>query len=149
MNLLLRTLTAALLTLSLAACQATAPLASASPGASSPEALGEQFIAFYDAGDIDGLMTLYEDGAVFTTRSAVHTGSDDVRAVLQNYLDSGLKLDFHEKVSFVSGEIALVQNRWTVRGTENGGVTVEVARQQPDGTWKYVIDSPDGEELVR
>lgn len=28
------------------------------------------------------------------------------------------------------------------------GVTVEIARKQTDGRWKYVIDSPDGAALL-
>jgi hypothetical protein len=28
------------------------------------------------------------------------------------------------------------------------GATAEVLRSQPDGTWKFVIDNPDGPALI-
>ena len=46
----------------------------------------------------------------------------------------------------VHGEIALLSNRWTMRigDDEMSATSAEVARRQPDGTWRYVIDNPDG-----
>ena len=37
-------------------------------------------------------------------------------------------------------------NRWTARIGDDkmSAVTAEVARRQPDGTWRYLIDNPDG-----
>jgi len=36
------------------------------------------------------------------------------------------------------GELALTSTRLA-----DGTVTVEVARRQPDGTWRWVLDQPD------
>jgi ketosteroid isomerase-like protein len=43
------------------------------------------------------------------------------------------------------GELALLSNRWwmTIGDLELSAATAEVARRQPDGTWKYAIDNPD------
>ncbi len=109
------------------------------------------FAERFATGDIDGLLELYEEGAVFPTHHTIARGDDQIRAVLQGYVDSGAKLRFDRQVAFETGDIALVQNAWTltmVSGEEATGVTVEIARRQPDGPWKYVIDSPDGAALL-
>lgn len=105
----------------------------------------------FAAGDIDGLLELYENDAVFPNHHTTARGPEQIRAVLQGYIDSGAKLEFDGQVAFECGDLALVQNGWkltTVAGDEVTGTTVEVARRQPDGLWKYVIDSPDGAALL-
>lgn len=105
----------------------------------------------FGAGDIEGLLELYEDGAVFPNHHTTAEGTVQIRAVLQGYIDSGASIEFDRQVAFETGDIALVQNAWiltTTRGDQVTGVTAEVARKQSDGTWKYVIDSPDGAALI-
>lgn len=105
----------------------------------------------FSGGDVEGLLELYEDDAVFPTHHGTAKGTDEIRVVLQGYIDSGATLDFSEQVAFETGDLALVQNAWTLTtasGDKATGVTVEVARKQPDGRWKYVIDSPDGAALL-
>jgi ketosteroid isomerase-like protein len=109
------------------------------------------FAERFAVGDIDGLLELYEEDAVFPNHHTAAQGNDQIRAVLQGYVNSGAKLRFGRQVAFETGDIALVQNAWTlttVSGDEATGVTVEIARKQPDGRWKYVIDSPDGAALL-
>lgn len=96
-------------------------------------------------------MQLYEEDAVFPNHHTTAKGIEQIRPVLLGYIDSGAALEFDRQVVFETGDIALVQNAWiltTAGGDEVSGVTVEVARKQPDGTWKYVIDSPDGAALL-
>jgi len=98
-----------------------------------------------------GLLDLYEDDAVFPTHQGTANGIDQIRTVLQGYIDSGAKLVFTDQVAFETGDLALVQNAWTLTtasGDMATGVTVEIARKQSDGNWKYVIDSPDGAALL-
>ena len=105
----------------------------------------------FAAGDTDGLMELYEQDAVFPNHHGSFKGAAQIRPVLQGYIDSGAKIEFNRQVAFETGDIALVQNGWTLTTTGGDtvtGVSVEVARKQPDGTWKYVIDSPDGAALL-
>ena len=105
----------------------------------------------FSKADIEGLLDLYEDGAVFPTHHGTANGIVQIRAVLQGYIDSGAKLVFTDQVAFETGDLALVQNAWTLTtasGDMATGVTVEIARKQSDGNWKYVIDSPDGAALL-
>ena len=109
------------------------------------------FARRFAAGDLDGLLDLYETDAVFPNHHTTARGHDQIRAVLQGYIDSGARLEFDRQVAFETGEIALVQNGWTMTTTTEEtatGVTVEIARRQSDGWWKYVIDSPDGAALL-
>jgi ketosteroid isomerase-like protein len=102
-------------------------------------------------GDLEGLMSLYEEGAVFPTPHGTSTGTDAIRATLQAYLDSGAKLTFGTSLVFAVGDLALMHTPWTMQmpdGSTPGGATAEVVRKQPDGSWKYVIDNPDGTALL-
>lgn len=119
--------------------------------ASSAKELIGLFSERFSKADIEGLLELYEEDAVFPNHHTTATGTDQIRAVLQGYIDSGATLDFKGQVAFDKGDLALVQNAWTLTtagGDKVSGVTVEVARRQPDGLWKYVIDSPDGAALI-
>ena len=105
----------------------------------------------FSKADIEGLLDLYEDDAVFPTRHGTANGIDQIRAVLQGYIDSGAKLVFTDQVAFETGDLALVKSAWTLTtasGDTATGVTVEIARKQSDGNWKYAIDSPDGAALL-
>lgn len=119
--------------------------------AQSPTDLIRLFSDYFSAGDIDGLMELYEANAVFPNHNGTHTGAKQIRPVLQGYIDSGAVIQFDRQVAFQTDDIALVQNGWvltTTGGDKVTGVSVEVARRQSDGSWKYVIDSPDGAALL-
>lgn len=116
-----------------------------------PAEVSALFERCFAAGDLDGLMALYEDDAVFPTPRGTSTGHDEIRATLKAYLDSGAKLVFGESLVFVSGDLALIHTPWTMQmpdGSSPEGATAEVARRQSDGSWKYVIDNPDGSALL-
>jgi len=102
-------------------------------------------------GDLDGLMSLYEDDAVFPTPRGTSTGHNEIRATLEAYLDSGAKLVFGESLVFPAGDLAMIHTPWTMQmpdGSSPSGATAEVVRRQPDGSWKFVIDNPDGTALL-
>jgi ketosteroid isomerase-like protein len=55
---------------------------------------------------------------------------------------------------FVAGDIALVISRWTLElsgadgeVSRQSGTATDVMRRQSDGTWRYVIDNPQGVAL--
>ncbi len=109
------------------------------------------FERYFADGDLEGLMSLYEEDAVFPTPRGTSTGHDEIRATLKAYLDSGAKLVFGESLVFSAGDLALIHTPWTMRmpdGTAPEGATAEVVRRQSDGSWKYIIDNPDGTALL-
>lgn len=120
-------------------------------GVEQPELAGKRFDALFRDGDLEGLMELYEEDAVFTNAAGAHVGLAAIREVLKGYLDSGAELSMNESIVFKVSEIALVHWSWTMKfpdGRMAEGATAEVLREQPDSTWKFVIDNPDGSALI-
>ncbi len=104
-----------------------------------PEDLARFFVVRANAGDVDGLVALYEPDAVLAGPDGqVMRGAEAIRDFYAALLAS--------RPTFVAGEqrpalrrddIALTSSRLV-----NGRVTAEVARRQPDGTWRWAIDQP-------
>ena len=68
-----------------------------------------------------------------------------------------LKPQFELKIqnALKCDDIAILYSRWTMTGTDpdgNGvsmtGLTSDVVRRQPDGSWLFVIDNPIGGEGI-
>ena len=73
-------------------------------------------------------------------------GHDAIRCVWDGFVAMDGQLEVTTQYAVVQGEVALLSNRWTMRigDDEMSATTAEVARRQPDGTWRYLIDNPDG-----
>lgn len=105
--------------------------------ANSATELIRMFSECFSAGEIDGLIELYEEDAVFPNHHGTFKGTEQIRPVLQGYIDPGAAIEFNHQVAFETGDLALVQNGWTLTtsgGDKVAGASVEVARKQPDGT---------------
>ncbi|MBI4692591.1 MAG: SgcJ/EcaC family oxidoreductase [Gammaproteobacteria bacterium] len=111
-----------------------------------------EFAQRFNAGDVEGLLDLYEADAVFVRGPGDHVaGRDAIRAALQSYLDTGGKISFETRHAVRHGDIALLSNEYTLQGIDREGrpftltgKTAEVLRLQPDGRWLYLIDHPAG-----
>lgn len=102
-----------------------------------PEDLERFFVERVNARDVEGLLALYEPDAVlaFPPRN-VATGSEEIRRVFKDFIASGVKLALGDQQPTLRvGDLALTSTR-----LGDGTVTAEVARRQPDGTWRWVID---------
>jgi ketosteroid isomerase-like protein len=108
--------------------------------AAQPEDLGRFFVERANAGDLDGLVALYEPDAVLAfPPGQVTTGSQAIRRVYEQLLASRPRFTAGEqRPALRNGDLALTSTRLAGRGA-----TVEVARRQPDGTWLWVIDQPN------
>ena len=108
----------------------------------SPEELHPLYAELVMRGDLDGLVDLYEDGAVFK-------GGQTIRDQLGAWLARRPTFVTHTRAVVTSGDIALLASDWRITTTADdgehvvsSGTSVEVARRQGDGTWRYVIDEP-------
>lgn len=109
------------------------------PRAAQPEDLGRFFIERTNAGDVDGLVALYEPGAVLAfPPGQVTTGSQAIRQVFEQMVAGKPTFGGEPQPTLRNGDLALTSMR-----LPGGGVTVEMARRQPDGTWLWVIDQPN------
>jgi ketosteroid isomerase-like protein len=105
-----------------------------------PEDLSRLFVERANAGDVDGLVALYEPDAVLAfPPGEVTAGSRAIRQAYQRLLAGRPTFPAGEQQPALRhGELALTSTRLV-----GGGATVEVARRQPDGTWLWVIDQPN------
>jgi enoyl-CoA hydratase len=115
-----------------------------------PEELGRLFAERVNAGDLDGLLSLYEESATFVgPDGGMASGSDAIRERLQGLLAMAPEITPTSSRTVFAGDVALMSNRWRMSlGGDDGpptgldGTSTEVARRQPDGGWLYVIDNP-------
>ncbi|WP_417563332.1 YybH family protein [Microbacterium sp.] len=108
--------------------------------AATPADIPRLFVQFVQAGDFDGLATLYEDDAVLALPPGqTTTGNAAIAEVFrQRFAEAspggaGAEL----QPVLLSGDLAVTSTRMA-----DGRVTAEVARRQPDGSWRWVIDNP-------
>ena len=124
--------------------------------ATTPEEIHRLFEDAFNAGDIDGLMALYEpDAAVIPQPGSVVHGTEQVRAGLQAFLALQGRITLDTKLVVTVGELAYLANSWSLTGTGPdgnpvvlGATTAEVARRQADGSWRYVIDNAWGDQAT-
>jgi uncharacterized protein (TIGR02246 family) len=124
--------------------------------ATTPEQIHRLFEDTFNAGDIDGLMELYEpDAALIAQPGSVAYGPEPIRAALLGFLALKGNIALDTKLVATVGDLAYLSNTWSLRGTGPdgspvalGATTAEVARRQPDGTWRYVIDNAWGDQAV-
>jgi ketosteroid isomerase-like protein len=105
--------------------------------AAEPEDLDRLFLRRANAGDVEGLVALYEPGAVLALpdgRQAV--GTEAIRAAYQQLLARRPGFAGTVRPALRCGDLALTSAGFT------GGATAEVARRQPDGSWLWIIDQP-------
>jgi ketosteroid isomerase-like protein len=117
-----------------------------------PEEVLYSVVEGINAGDLDSLMTLYEPLACFALQPGQLAKSPDgIRQSLRSFIDMNGKLDLKVKRVLRASDLALVTTEWSFSGTGSNGKHVDITansadvlRQQPDGTWRFVIDNPWG-----
>jgi uncharacterized protein (TIGR02246 family) len=105
--------------------------------ASDPNDLEKYFVQRANAGDIEGLVALYEPNAVLVdSNGEIAKGLNQIREFFIKFLASRPQFEpSNQAVAVCSGDIAL-----TSSNLSNGDVTAEIARRQPDGNWLWVVD---------
>jgi ketosteroid isomerase-like protein len=100
----------------------------------------------FNAGDLDALADLYDpDACLLAEDGSAATGADAIRQVYGPLIGLGGRISLTTRHAVEVGDLALLSNSWTF---EIGGVpvasavTAEVAKRQPDGSWRYLIDNP-------
>ena len=102
-----------------------------------PQDLERLLIARQWAGDVDGMVALFDrDAVVDTSDGRVSCGTEAIRALFADVVASGRKYELgKQSPALVNGDLALTSTRLA-----DGSATAEVARRQGDGTWLWVID---------
>lgn len=114
-----------------------------------------EFQKNFNAGDLQGLMALYEPDAVLIPQPDAKpvTGTQAIRSALEGFLALRGKIEMQTKHVVRHGDIALLRGTWRLKGIGPDGKPVEmvhgsaeVVRRQPDGSWRYIIDHPFGSD---
>lgn len=102
-----------------------------------PQELERKLVARQWAGDVAGMVALYEPHAVIDCGDGqVLRGPAAIRAYFAETVASGRKFaQGEQRPAVFSGDLALTSTH-----LPDGTVTAEVARRQADGTWLWVID---------
>jgi ketosteroid isomerase-like protein len=112
--------------------------------AKSPEEICRLFQQYMAEGDIDSVLSVYDPEAVILSQSReVKKGGDALRQELAPFAAAKAVFDFNIKQVVQSGNIALMHTDWKVSSPQQMSVhAIEVARRQPDGTWRWLIGDP-------
>ena len=102
-----------------------------------PQDLERMLIDRQWAGDVEGMVALFEAEAVIDAGGGKFVrGTDAIRQFFAEVVASGRKFQRGEqRAALVTGNLALPSTR-----LPDGSVTSEVAHRQLDGTWRWIID---------
>ncbi|MCP9446029.1 MAG: DUF4440 domain-containing protein [Nitrospira sp.] len=120
--------------------------------ANTPRSLHAFFAAAFNSGDLDALVALYEPGAALATPEGLtQTGATQLRTSLQALIGMKGKMAIDTVYVIEADGIALLRGSWSLESSAPDGApvtmkgqSIEVARRQHDGLWRFVIDHPFG-----
>jgi ketosteroid isomerase-like protein len=112
--------------------------------AKTPEEINDLFIRYMREGDMDSVLSLYDDEVAFANREGVvKLGKDALRQELASFVQHRQVFEFDIRRVIRAGDVALVHNLWsTTSPPVPSGYALEVARRQPDGSWRWLIGEP-------
>lgn len=106
----------------------------------------------FTAGDLEAVLSLYEDGATLVPEP----GAEPVSGAALKEAQQGLiackpTMTVKTERLIEAGDVALLHSSWSVTGTAPSGEPLkmshrgtEVVRRQSDGSWRFIIDDPFG-----
>jgi ketosteroid isomerase-like protein len=117
-----------------------------------PEQVLRSIVEGINSGNLDALMTLYEDRAAFATQpGALAHGLQGIREGLAGFIAMKGTLGLEVTRVLEANGLALVVGVWSFVGTGPDSQPVrltaqnaDVLRRQPNGSWRFVIDNPWG-----
>jgi ketosteroid isomerase-like protein len=113
--------------------------------ANKPSEIHTLFLSAFNRGDVEALVALYEPGAALVSSDGPVVGHQAIGAAYQRMLAGGARMELETRAVVESPEgLAVLHASWTYHrgGTATPGLSTEVVRRQPDGTWLFVIDEP-------
>jgi uncharacterized protein (TIGR02246 family) len=120
-----------------------------------PAAIHSAFADAVNAGDLDGLVSLFHEQAVVVERTGSRTsGTAAIRRHLEELVALEPKMRIEATFAFPNGDVALLCSRWTAVATAPDGHEVtldfrgsEVACRDANGSWRLFIDDPWGVDI--
>jgi ketosteroid isomerase-like protein len=117
-----------------------------------PAATVKHFSELLGEGRLDALLTLYEEGATFVPEPGrAVSGHESIRCELERLVALDPHMSGRVEQVLQAGDTALVAYRWRMEarapdGTpiRQEGLSADVLRRRPDGSWGVIIDDPYG-----
>jgi len=112
----------------------------------------ERFSELLEAGRLEALLDLYEDGAAFVPEPGrAVIGLESIRRELEQLVALRPTMNGVVEQVLEAGDTALVAYRWRLEATAPdgtpvrlGGRSADVLRRRADGSWGVIIDDPYG-----
>ena len=119
-----------------------------------PHEMNEAFARAFNARSLDAMLALYEPRAVHQAGpNETQIGFEAIGRELQQLLQAPGTMTSRNNFCIEHGDLALLRADWDVVAGDGAiiasGSSAEIARRQPDGTWRYVIDHAVGASLPR
>ncbi len=119
-----------------------------------PSEINTRWAAAFNAGDVPALLEMYEPDAVIVPGPGASpvAGLAAIESSLRQLVGLGGRITFEPRYWLQQGDLAMGRIDFHLTGgvdpagnpVELRGGTAEVARRQPDGSWRYVFDHPFG-----
>ena len=117
--------------------------------AHTPVEIHTLFLQAFNRRDIEALVALYEPNAVLLVDGNEVVGHESIRKAYERSLARRGRMTLETRAVVESQGLAVLHGGWVIEpstgtGTEiaTRGLSTEVVRQQPDGSWLFVIDNP-------
>jgi ketosteroid isomerase-like protein len=99
----------------------------------------------YNAGDVQGLIDdYYAPQATYAPLPGVSLTGSDLRESIERLVALDAQIAVTVRRVLVSQDTALVVLDWTIADAGMSGTATDVARRQPDGFWRCIIDNSFG-----
>jgi uncharacterized protein (TIGR02246 family) len=110
----------------------------------------QRFQDAWNARDVEALIDLYEEDAVYVVSAEKELrGRDAIRAMLEQMTALGIDNRLELLRLTENGDTALERTRWTMqfpgedgKTTEQSGLSTVVLRRGNDGQWRMILDDP-------
>lgn len=107
-------------------------------------------------GDIDAAINFYEpDAKVISESGIIAKGTDAICKLLEKFIKINPNIIVHDEKIIEGDDFIVCCFQWKLVGTSaNGsrihgeGNTIEVLRQQADGSWRIALESPWGGSIL-
>ena len=112
--------------------------------ASTPREIHLLFEQAFNDGDVEAIVALYEPSAVLVVGGEPVAGHGRIRDAYTSFL-TGARMKLDTRALIESGEgLALLHGEWSLGPpSRTQGLSTEIVRRQPDGSWKFAIDNPN------
>lgn len=110
--------------------------------------------AAFNTGNVDTVLSMYDsDGIIVPEPGKPVSGKESFEKAIKAILSIKGKMEIKTVYCLQTGNLAVGRSEWNITDGSEVKVSakgIEVMRQQPDGTWKIVIDHAFGalEDLV-